>query len=334
MRISQDEINDIREVVMQDDVFMRSDVFEKDLLLTKVISAIAGYNNENVQIIFCGGTSLSKAYGIISRMSEDADFKIVVKDVEAAQSRSQIRKHLSGAKQHVHSRLCDLGFKDVVVKARDENRFFAFDIGYEPAFPSMTTSLKPHIQVECINIKPMDEPVMRPVASMVNRILGKSEPAGHIACMTLQETASEKIVALLRRLGEERNQGTGFKPYLLRHVYDLSRMFSEASIPVDERFVELIQAKVAIDQRKFANHFAAFHEAPYAALAERLDFLCESEEMSKAYTSVLSGLMFTGVLPPYAEAVEIIEATVRPLLQKCQIECFAPNLSFCMGHMM
>ncbi|AWP23017.1 hypothetical protein C4901_06490 [Acidiferrobacter sp. SPIII_3] len=29
-------------------------------------------------IIFCGGTALSQAHGVIERMSEDADFRIVV----------------------------------------------------------------------------------------------------------------------------------------------------------------------------------------------------------------------------------------------------------------
>jgi len=33
---------------------------------------------ESVSLVFCGGTSLSKSHGLIERMSEDADLKVVL----------------------------------------------------------------------------------------------------------------------------------------------------------------------------------------------------------------------------------------------------------------
>ena len=33
-------------------------------------------DNKHFKLVFCGGTCLSKAYGILERMSEDVDFKV------------------------------------------------------------------------------------------------------------------------------------------------------------------------------------------------------------------------------------------------------------------
>lgn len=51
---------------------------EKDVLITKVLEKLADIDVNGIQLIFCGGTCLSKAHGLIGRMSEDLDFKVVV----------------------------------------------------------------------------------------------------------------------------------------------------------------------------------------------------------------------------------------------------------------
>jgi len=51
-------------------------VLEKDLLLTEVLQAINATDKDGIGLVFCGGTCLSKAHGLIDRMSEDIDFKL------------------------------------------------------------------------------------------------------------------------------------------------------------------------------------------------------------------------------------------------------------------
>lgn len=52
-------------------------VLEKDLLVTEAILAVteAMDSIDDVEVVFCGGTCLSKAHGVINRMSEDVDMK-------------------------------------------------------------------------------------------------------------------------------------------------------------------------------------------------------------------------------------------------------------------
>jgi predicted nucleotidyltransferase component of viral defense system len=50
---------------------------EKDWYVTQVIRKISKIHYEDFQVIFTGGTALSKAYGLIQRFSEDVDFRVI-----------------------------------------------------------------------------------------------------------------------------------------------------------------------------------------------------------------------------------------------------------------
>lgn len=51
-------------------------ILEKDIHVTEALHALFRIDHPRVGFVFCGGTSLSKAYGLIERMSEDVDLKV------------------------------------------------------------------------------------------------------------------------------------------------------------------------------------------------------------------------------------------------------------------
>ena len=65
---------------------------EKDFYAVHVLFKIAEIQIPNVEIVFTGGTSLSKAYGLIQRFSEDLDFRICSKTSLSKGQRRSIRK--------------------------------------------------------------------------------------------------------------------------------------------------------------------------------------------------------------------------------------------------
>lgn len=65
------QISDTGEILALDEA-----VIEKDCYVTQVIHALSNLENEYFRLVFCGGTCLAKAHKIVSRMSEDVDFKI------------------------------------------------------------------------------------------------------------------------------------------------------------------------------------------------------------------------------------------------------------------
>lgn len=52
---------------------------EKDWYVTQLIAEMSHFKFIDAQIVFTGGTSLSKAHQIIKRFSEDTDFRIISK---------------------------------------------------------------------------------------------------------------------------------------------------------------------------------------------------------------------------------------------------------------
>ena len=52
---------------------------EKDFHVTKVIQTLTQTDDNYYSLVFQGGTSLSKGYQVIQRLSEDVDFRIIEK---------------------------------------------------------------------------------------------------------------------------------------------------------------------------------------------------------------------------------------------------------------
>ncbi len=84
-------------------------ILEKDIHVTDALSAMMQIKDPEINLIFCGGTSLSKAFGVIERMSEDIDIKIDIKPL-AHMTISGRKTYLSNYKEKIKSTLTYLGF--------------------------------------------------------------------------------------------------------------------------------------------------------------------------------------------------------------------------------
>src|SRR5690242_693945 len=106
---------------------MKESFVEKDWLVTQVIRTIKAASREGFEVVFSGGTALSKAHNLLFRFSEDVDFRVLV------EPELRTRKNLSGFKHTVLNALRAGGFtiEDHHVKARNENRFFSVDLEYK-----------------------------------------------------------------------------------------------------------------------------------------------------------------------------------------------------------
>src|SRR5436309_10756697 len=60
-------------VITSDDLGIIPELVEKDYWVTRVLRALASDSSLKKQIIFKGGTSLSKGWNLIDRFSEDVD---------------------------------------------------------------------------------------------------------------------------------------------------------------------------------------------------------------------------------------------------------------------
>jgi len=77
--------------------FPRPALVEKDFYVVKALAAIMAVDMSPFVLVFAGGTSLSRAHGVIRRMSEDIDLKITgARDPRRSELR-RIRDDITGA---------------------------------------------------------------------------------------------------------------------------------------------------------------------------------------------------------------------------------------------
>lgn len=100
-------------------------------MVTDTLAAIADIKNPDFDLVFCGGTFLSKAYGLLERVSEDVDIEVSPK-VSEGFTKSEIRSSMSKLKVDLELTLNAAGFKSEFISkdAKDNNDFIEFNIQY------------------------------------------------------------------------------------------------------------------------------------------------------------------------------------------------------------
>jgi predicted nucleotidyltransferase component of viral defense system len=192
---------------------------EKDWHVVKALAAIMAADVNPFRLVFGGGTALGRAYGLIRRMSEDVDLRIVG---DKTPTRGQLR--------HVRTTITDAllkaGFKfdptnPVHRMTKHEGRYTIYQIPYDPVAEG-SGALRPEIQIETAVFPLRREAVQLPVSSFVAEGYARPAEIPAIPCASISETAAEKLVALTRRAGaelaglREKRDST-----LVRHLNDL-----------------------------------------------------------------------------------------------------------------
>jgi predicted nucleotidyltransferase component of viral defense system len=244
---------------------IRPAFIEKDWYGVQVLKLLSTWSaNNSIRPVFTGGTALSKAHRVITRFSEDIDIRL-----ESLQPLN--RKARAGVRDDLIARLQEDGWILEEVRSRNENQFVGISIGYPISDPQ--PRLRPFIKLE-LNYKNPRRPILeRPVSSFITE-LERSEPEVlGIACLALEEIASEKLSALCWRLEDEDQPD---RVDLVRHLHDLACLYPE--LVLDSGFSELVLETIRED------------------LDERTTLT------SKLANSKLHGL--PGLLAPYSRAYE------------------------------
>jgi len=188
---------------------------EKDFYVVRAINTLSAIDAAPLTLIFAGGTALARAHKIVRRMSEDVDFKVVLPP-PATLSRNGQRKRLSSLHNQVNDALTNAGFIDTGKEpAQDENRYRVWNVPYAVAARA-GEGLRPTIKIE-LNFTRLRLPtVTLPVSSFVAEAFGHPPEVPAIACVSLTETAAEKLVSL-KRFAPRRNATKllSFRPALI-----------------------------------------------------------------------------------------------------------------------
>lgn len=220
---------------------------EKDWYVVRALSVIAGVDVPGVVPVFSGGTSLSAAWRIINRFSEDIDFKVAID----APTQSAARTRRGVFRQSVLDALASAGFVlDGDVLIGNMSRFFRASFHYGAVLPP-AAGIRPALQIEMTFGGTLMAPIARPVQSLFAQAAKAPPEIASMPCVDLVETAADKISALAWRASVRDRSSEKDDPTIVRHIHDLAAL--SESVSESRSFAELARGILKTDARRTGN---------------------------------------------------------------------------------
>lgn len=294
---------------------LTASILEKDIHVTDALQALMSMQFFGTSLVFCGGTSLSKSYRLIERMSEDVDLKVVL-DEPGSLSPSAQKRYLSQLKAAVTQVMSGLGFgEDANGRlARNENRYFASRWQYAPQYPH-DTSLRPYLSLELTMRTPQFDVTQQPLDSLVSRLAGSPVPLDMIACVAVEETLAEKVISFLRRYAQHQAGAMAqqWDETLVRHIYDVY-CISLSDPLAGKRAASGFKRLVDFDVMEFGKQFEPFGSNPAAIMRNALDQAAKDVQIRRQYAEKLMPLIFGTVQPDFDQAYAVFREHAQALI--------------------
>lgn len=277
------------------------------------------------RLIFAGGTCLSKAHGLIERMSEDIDIKVMMEEVPegyALPKGHSDRARLGELHREVERRLTEMGFKYVEHDStenpvsRDNRRYYCLFVSYGAHFQDVSGVLRPQLKLELIHRPPMLAAETREMGYMLDQFVPRTTPYRFsMTCITVAETLAEKVLSLLRRCawkwdGHQRGE---FDTALVRHIYDVWRIAGsqpDAIGPACEIFAAVVQK----DAEEFKGQHPEFDQVPYEVLRRSLAFAGTHDGLKADFDNRLKPLLYTAEKPDFETCYVAFASVAEQLL--------------------
>lgn len=293
-------------------------IIEKDFFVTQALHALTEIDDEYFELIFQGGTCLSKAHQLTQRMSEDCDYRMVIKPAARFLSKQKQRHYLKIFRKKLLDLLEKTGFKlrKDEMKVRNEGNFMRLLLDYESVYPQ-AASLRPHILLEFISINTKQSPITLPITTLIKNVLGHHIPhqTKNIRCVSIEETAAEKWVALTRRVANiQENEQHPSHVNLVRHLYDL--WVIQKNTPVGENFYEMVSQLIAEDQQRHKNRNEEYAKNPIATIKVAIEKLSDQEIWQDHYNHFLNAMVFGKDKPKYSAVMDSFQKLSDPVFKK------------------
>lgn len=264
---------------------------EKDYYVVDLLKSIQSISLEHYDLIFTGGTCLTKAHIKTNRFSEDIDFKITPNESLLNTSRAQRKKVKKDIYGQIKELLNSLPNFEIVNKfARNEYGLQLFELSYPSQF-DIPDFIRPYIKLELFESVQFENGSNYQVMSLVNQASQKEPEINAIHCSPANVIAAEKLVSLLRRTAAE-IRGIVQKPdeTLIRHAYDLDLIFKQ--LDLKDQILNLVPQVIQNDIEQFGNKDLYFKENPILEMKTALEYIVESDTFANRYEMFLNPLVY------------------------------------------
>lgn len=279
---------------------------EKDYYAVQLLNIINNLSFDGYQLVFTGGTCLAKAHKNTYRMSEDVDIKLVPSSEILAQSHTRQRQFRRDIHQAILSAINSSDYFKLVgsVKKRNEGRYQQFLIEY-PQFHGQFHSLRPYLQLDITESLLLTPTIEKPIGSLYAEVANLKHEISSFLCVSMESTACEKFVSLLRRTAaSNRDRSRPDDETLIRHVYDLHLI--EKSLPNLIELRGLVQQVIQTDVEQFGNQHEAFRDNTYQELQHGLQLLTEQAQYQKRYEKFIGPLVYHPSPASWDESIKTV----------------------------
>lgn len=268
---------------------------EKDYWITKALYHLSNSKYSN-NVVFKGGTSLSKAYQIIQRFSEDIDIAILHHESFTG---NQVKSLIRNVEKSLATDLEEIEYNNLtskgsrfrksvyqyvsIDKLNKSNRLIMEINSFANPIPFEKLSIRSFIYDFLINENRSDYIEQYLLSPFAINVLSKNQ------------TLLEKLVSLIRfSFDEDVVRSLSSK---IRHFYDIFFLLSEKDcidFAHSTTFLEKFQILLAHDQQTF-NEPIGWSEKLLATSPLITDFQSLWEQLREQYTNELSALAFSEI---------------------------------------
>jgi predicted nucleotidyltransferase component of viral defense system len=284
-------------------------MLEKDVFITEATLALSLLASDAIGLVFCGGTSLSKAHRLVERMSEDVDFKLSVHERGLSRNaeRALLRQFRARAVEALRQLGYELAEKDVV--SRDANTYIGIKAPYATRFTAHA-AIRPDIRIEFNAAQPRLAPLTCTIRTLASDRLTLSR-AGQLQCLNVSETMAEKLVSFTRRTAQflaGRHRGD-FDTALVRHLYDVHQLSRRGAADLDA-VAKLVDEIAETDARQFANQHPEYAKDRAGETRKAIAALSGDRRFEEWYGEFVEAMIYGDEKPRYREVADTFSDAV------------------------
>jgi len=317
LHLNQELFKDAMEACAQH-VGMNALYIEKDYWVSYILKAISQSRYKDVAI-FKGGTSLSKAYKLIERFSEDIDLAVITHELTSNQIKTLIRK--------IEKAILDANFEEIEIAhiTSKGSEFRKTVHRYPKLHQGDFGHANENIILEINSFaKPYPYNLME-ISSYVGDFLHERAPLMvsefamepfFIHVLDFRRTLCEKLSAIARASYESDAQLLALKAKI-RHLYDIYFLMQHLEIQDfihEDAFIEMIKRVREEDQKQFDastwSHVKLFETPIFLDASNILD------QLNHHYTTQFHDLVYAEKLPSINEIKKAINEVAAILTKE------------------
>jgi hypothetical protein len=286
---------------------------EKDWHGMRLVAAIAGTAHEELQPVFSGGTSLSKGYDLIKRLSEDLDFKMDPGELSQKDAVKAFKDWRRGLVETIRN-TGEWTLEDDDIEVMKGSAFVRCRIGYTSTIPqskAFRPTERPEVKLEISLSAPAMDPQDRPLQSWVSLANRQAPEVTAMPCISPVETAADKLSALTWRVLNRDRASTNDDKAMIRHLHDLAAL--KALATAHPEFPILVAELLESDSKrgKLPPEFASLKGK--ARLDKALDIIKADKEYREEYDRFVLGMSYAaeGEAPTFDEALTMTRQLIN-----------------------